>query len=126
MSATSAEQQRGSIRWRGVLLGMVMPIALVAQAPLAPPAAHRLAVRPFETIGTTVPAAELRRVAPSGVGLVLGGVAGAAFGTFIGMAACSYNDDDQTNCTVRMPLLGLSGALVGGGLGWAIGRLFGR
>ncbi len=67
----------------------------------------------------------MRRVSGSTVGVITGGILGGAFGTFIGMGACSYNDDDQTKCNIRMPLYGLAGALVVGGLGWVVGRLIG-
>lgn len=113
--------------WNGVVLGaMVLPAVLAAQAPIAPPGVHRLTVRPAGAVTSGAELVGLRRVAPSRVGLVVGGIAGAALGTYVGMAACSFNDDDQRNCTTRMPLHAVTGALIGGGIGWVVGRAFGR
>lgn len=107
-------------------LMVATPGGAAAQAARVPgPVAHRLA-------GTMRPAAAPRPVTPpamrrSGgtVGLVVGGIIGGAFGTFVGAGACSFNDDDQRNCTLRMPLFGLAGAAAAGALGWLLGQAVG-
>ena len=105
---------------------LLLPAPLLAQAPVARPAAHALTTR-IPVLAETHPAldASMRRVSGATVGTITGGVLGAAFGTFLGMGACSYSDDDQTKCTTRMPWYGLAGAVVVGGLGWVVGRLMG-
>jgi hypothetical protein len=105
---------------------LLLPAPLLAQARVAGPAAHLLPSRVPVRVEAAPPLElSMRRVQGSTVGMITGGVLGAAFGTYVGMAACSFNDDDQTNCTVRMPLYGLAGAAVIGGLGWVLGRLVG-
>lgn len=102
---------------------LLLTTPLAAQAPIRGPVPHRLLVAPRAE--ERVPAVEIRDMrvsrAPRTLGIV-GAVLGAAGGTFVGAASCSYSDDDQRDCTAKMPLYGLSGALITGGLFWLIGR----
>ncbi len=106
---------------------LILPSPVLAQARVAGPTQHALTTRvPVLTEvhpGLEVP---MRRASGATIGTIAGGLIGAAFGTYVGMAACSFNDDDQTKCTTRMPLYGLAGAVVVGGLGWVVGRLVSR
>jgi len=106
---------------------LLLPIPMLAQGRVAGPVAHALPTRvpvPVETHPALE--ASLRRVSGSTIGMITGGVLGAAFGIYMGMAACSFNDDDQTKCTTRMPFYSLANAVVVGGLGWVVGRLISR
>ncbi len=102
---------------------LLLAVPLAAQAPIRGPVPHRLGVtsRP----AAPLPTLERRDVrasrTPRALGIV-GAVLGAAGGTFLGAAGCSYSDDDQRNCSTKMPLYGLSGALITGGLFWLVGK----
>jgi hypothetical protein len=105
---------------------LLLPAPMLAQARVAGPVAHALPTRiPVPADAHLDLDASMRRVSGPTVGMLAGGLIGAAFGTYVGMAACSFNDDDQTKCTIRMPFYGLAGAAVVGGLGWVVGRLVG-
>jgi hypothetical protein len=105
---------------------LLLPAPLLAQARVAGPSAHSLPTRvPVRVEAHPELEASLRRASGGTVGAIAGGVLGAAFGSFVGMADCSFNDDDQRNCTVEMPLWAIAGAVVGGGVGWVLGRLVG-
>lgn len=105
---------------------LLLPAPLLAQARIAGPMTHDLPVRAASAAEAhVVPELAMRRARGSRIGLITGGVIGAAFGTYMGMASCSFNDDDQEKCTLRMPLFGLAGAVVVGGLGSVLGRLVG-
>jgi hypothetical protein len=106
---------------------LLLPTPLLAQARLAGPTAHALPTR-VPVVAEVHPGldASMRRASGSTIGTIAGGLLGAAFGTYVGMAACSFNDDDQTKCTTRMPFYGVAGAVVVGGLGWVLGRLVSR
>jgi hypothetical protein len=107
-----------------VLSLLLLPTPMFAQARVAGPSAHSFPTRvPVRAEAHAELEASVRRVSGGTIGTIAGGVLGAAFGTYVGMAACSFNDDDQTKCTTRMPLYGLAGAMVVGGLGWVLGRL---
>jgi hypothetical protein len=101
---------------------LLLATPLAAQTPIRGPVPHRLLVAPRAEVR---PAMEVRDIrasrAPRTLGIV-GAVLGAAAGTFVGAAGCSYSDDDQRDCTTKMPLYGLSGALITGGLFWLIGK----
>jgi hypothetical protein len=104
---------------------LILPAPLLAQARVVGPMAHNLPGQVSSTTAEPALDASMRRVSGSTVGMFTGGILGAAFGTYVGMAACSFNDDDQDKCIVRMPLYGLAGAVVVGGLGWVVGRVVG-
>lgn len=108
---------------RSLLALLLLATPLAAQSPIPGPAPHRLMPAPHVTSPSpvaVVPAVRASR-APRTLGII-GAVLGAAGGTFVGAAGCSYSDDDQRNCTTKMPLYGLSGAVITGGLFWLIGK----
>jgi hypothetical protein len=102
---------------------LLLATPLAAQAPIRGPVPHRLVVTP--RADARAPIATPRDVrasrAPRTLGII-GAVLGAAGGTFVGAAGCSFSDDDQRDCTAKMPLSGLSGAVITGGLFWLIGK----
>lgn len=103
---------------------VLLPAPMLAQARLAGPSAHDLPMRvPLAMEAPPIQAPLMRRASGSRIGLISGGILGAAFGTLLGMGSCSFNDDDQDQCTIRMPLFGLGAAAVGAGLGALIGGL---
>lgn len=104
---------------------LLLPAPILAQARLVGPMAHNLPGQVSSTTAEPALDASMRRTSGSTIGLITGGVLGAAFGTYVGMAACSFNDDDQDKCIVRMPLHALAGAVVVGGLGWVVGQVVG-
>lgn len=103
---------------------VALPVPMLAQARVAGPAAHDLPMRVSVAADAPIVHDQLmRRASGSRIGLIAGGILGAAFGTFVGMGSCSFNDDDQDKCTLRMPLFGLGVAAVGAGLGALLGGL---
>jgi hypothetical protein len=108
---------------RSLLALLLLAAPLAAQTPIPGPVPHRLLITPRAE--SQVPVARVAEIrasrAPRTLGII-GAVLGAAGGTFVGAAGCSFSDDDQRDCTAKMPLYGLSGALLTGGLFWLIGK----
>lgn len=103
---------------------LLLPAPMLAQARVPGPAAHALPTRvPVAVEAPSIDVLTMRRASGSTIGMISGGLIGAALGTYVGMGACSFNDDDQDKCIIRMPLHALAGAVVVGGLGWVVGRL---
>ena len=103
---------------------VLLPAPMLAQARVAGPSAHDLPMRvPVAAETSSSQDIFMRRASGSRIGLISGGILGAAFGTFLGMGSCSWNDDDQDQCTLKMSISALGGAAVGAGIGALLGGL---